>query len=70
MSDQKQIQVKFNGESLGLCPCGREIFADVELGAVAHEKPYCQEFAELEPDKYLAYVRRSRGLPSPHRVKL
>jgi hypothetical protein len=49
-------------ESLGLCPCGRQIYADVRQGAVMHEEPACKKFLELEPDKFLTYVRRSRGL--------
>lgn len=53
-------------EYLGLCPCGRQIYADSKQGAVIHDMPACQNFLELEPDKFLTYVRESRGLPSPH----
>ena len=48
---------------LGACPCGKAIFAIVEVCAVVHEVPYCKKFLELEPDEFLAYVRRSRGIP-------
>ena len=51
-----------NPESLGLCPCGRQIYADVRQGAVVHEQPACEKFIELEPTEFLTYVRRSRGI--------
>jgi hypothetical protein len=54
-----------NPEDLGLCACGRRIYADVKHGAVVHEVPFCKAFLELEPDKFLTYVRRSRGIPDP-----
>jgi len=50
-------------QPLGLCACGKAIFAIVEAGAVVHEVPYCKEFLELEPDEFLTFVRRSRGIP-------
>lgn len=50
-------------ESLGRCPCGKKIWADTQSYAVMHEIPYCQAFLKLEPDKFLTYVRRSRGIP-------
>jgi len=49
-------------EPLGRCVCGKEIFADVRVCAVAHELPYCKAFEDLEPDEFLRYVRRSRGI--------
>jgi hypothetical protein len=52
-------------QSLGLCPCGKEIFAAKQLGAVIHARPECQKFIEMEPDEFLSYVRASRGLPDP-----
>jgi hypothetical protein len=39
------------------------IYADVEQCAVVHEIPWCKQFMELEPDEFLTYVRRSRGIP-------
>ena len=48
---------------LGLCPCGREIYASVSQFAVIHQVPFCKQFEELEPDDFVAYVRRSRGIP-------
>ena len=48
---------------LGLCPCGKAIGASVAFGSVFHAFPPCPKFAELEPDEFLAYVRRSRGIP-------
>lgn len=50
------------GEPLGLCACGKAIYASTEEGAVAHELPPCKEFLELEPVEFLRYVRRSRGI--------
>jgi len=55
----KNIEV----EDLGLCPCGQRIYANVKRGAVAHDLPDCVMFRELEPNEFLAYVRRSRGIP-------
>ncbi len=52
-------------ESLGMCVCGRQIYANVERGAVAHEMPECAAFEVFEPDEFLTYVRRSRGIPDP-----
>lgn len=54
---------KLNVEELGLCACGRRIYADVTKGAVLHELPYCAAFRDLEPVQFLSYVRRSRGIP-------
>jgi hypothetical protein len=51
-----------NPTDLGLCPCGGKIYADTDQCAVIHEIPYCKPFRDLEPDKFLAYVRRSRGI--------
>ena len=51
--------------NLGLCACGAKILADEKECAVAHELPYCKAFKELEPDEFLTYVRRWRGLPDP-----
>jgi hypothetical protein len=50
-------------EDLGLCTCGGRIWADLETCAVMHSVPYCAAFRDLEPDKFLTYVRRSRGIP-------
>lgn len=51
-------------ESLGKCPCGGDIAASSGARpAVAHSIPYCLEFKRLEPTEFLAYVRRSRGIP-------
>jgi hypothetical protein len=48
---------------LGRCVCGRRIYADKEKIAVIHDVPPCQAFLDLDPDKFLTYVRRSRGIP-------
>lgn len=59
------MKKNLNAEDLGLCTCGRRIYADVKQGAVMHDEPACKKFLELEPDQFLTYVRRSRGLPEP-----
>ena len=59
------IRESINAEDLGLCPCGGKIYADTVRCAVAHEDPVCAKFMELEPDEFLRYVRRSRGIPDP-----
>jgi hypothetical protein len=59
-----------NGTNLGLCVCGRRIYADVQQGAVIHDVPVCKMFLELEPDKFLTYVRRSRGIADENQVKI
>jgi len=48
------------------CPCGGEAALCLEPPAVLHRVPWCSEFQRLEPDEYLAWVRRdrSKGLPS------
>ena len=51
-----------NTVNLGLCACGGQIYATTEPPAVIHERPECKQFLELEPDKFLTYVRRSRGI--------
>jgi len=51
-----------NAEDLGLCPCGQPIAVDVKHFAVIHNEPTCKAFRDLEPDKFLTYVRRSRGI--------
>lgn len=56
-----------NPVPLGQCVCGATIFADTEQGAVIHGMPYCKAFEQLEPDEFLSYVRRSRGLPDPNK---
>jgi hypothetical protein len=59
------ISETFNAEDLGRCPCGAKIYADTKRCAVVHEEPVCSPFMELEPDEFLTFVRRSRGLPDP-----
>lgn len=48
---------------LGLCACGGKIAASMNPVAVVHSIPYCKAFEMLEPDEFLTYVRRSRGIP-------
>jgi len=50
-------------EDLGLCVCGRRIYASTQPPAVMHELPCCEKFLELEALEFLTYVRRSRGIP-------
>ena len=54
-----------NWEDLGRCACGAQIHANRKDFAVMHTVPWCQAFQELEPDEFLTYVRRSRGIPDP-----
>jgi len=56
---------KLNPEDMGLCVCGCRIYVDAQQYAVMHEEPACKLFLDLEPDKFLTYVRRSRGIPDP-----
>jgi hypothetical protein len=49
-------------EDLGICPCGRRIYGNRKLFAVIHEAPICDQFRKLEPDEFLKYVRRFRGI--------
>lgn len=57
--------MKFKAKALGRCVCGRQIYASVEQFAVLHHQPACRLFLDLEPVEFLAYVRRSRGIPDP-----
>lgn len=57
--------MKLQVEDLGFCPCGQRIYASVEHGAIAHDLPQCPEFEAMDPDEFLTYVRRSRGIPDP-----
>lgn len=50
-------------KDLGKCPCGAQLYGSVDPPAVAHSMPYCAEFNRMEPDEFLTYVRRSRGIP-------
>lgn len=43
----------------GICPCGKKFFVDSKNYAVIHELPMCDKFRDLEPDKYLRYVRQA-----------
>lgn len=52
-------------QALGRCPCGGEIAWSMDPPSVLHAVPYCAKFLELEPDEFLTYVRRARGLPEP-----
>ena len=61
MKPGKRIE-KLTTQDLGLCPCGRRIYADSKIGAVVHELPYCVQFRDLDPLEFLSYVRRSRGI--------
>lgn len=54
--------MNLNGTPLGLCGCGRHIYADVQKMAVIHELPFCKEFKDLDPKEFLAHVRKARGL--------
>ena len=47
-------------KSLGLCPCGQEVAASKKPAAVEHTQPTCKAFEDMEPDEFLAYVRKSR----------
>lgn len=47
---------------LGYCPCGKQIHASTDPPSVMHGVPWCAAFEALEPDEFLAYVRRSRGI--------
>jgi hypothetical protein len=49
--------------SIGLCKCGRQIYAGKDKVAVVHALPYCKAFVRLDPVEFLRYVRRSRGIP-------
>jgi hypothetical protein len=50
-----------DAEPLGLCPCGKEIFADSARYAVIHELPYCQPFLKQNALEFLRYVRWMRA---------
>lgn len=55
---------------LGKCPCGGEIFATDNPVGVMHTMPYCQAFNTLEPDEYLTYVRRKRGITDEEAIRI
>lgn len=40
------------------CPCGRTVALCIRHGGVFHEKPYCQEYRDMERGPYLDYVSR------------
>jgi len=61
--DPMKLKKLENVEDLGLCVCGRRIYASRSPVAALHDEPACKAFLELEPDKFLTYVRRSRGIP-------
>jgi hypothetical protein len=50
-------------DDLGKCPCGGRIGASAKDVSVVHSVPPCKAFEDLEPDEFLTYVRRSRGIP-------
>lgn len=51
-------------QNLGLCPCGGKIYVSIDPPCVAHEPPTCEKFDDLEPDDFLTYVRKTRGIPA------
>jgi hypothetical protein len=63
MISDRDLNVRLETSSLGLCVCGKPIYAVLYYGAVLHDLPPCAKFIELEPDEFLTYVRRSRGIP-------
>lgn len=54
-------------EHIGICPCGKNIFASRDEPCIAHDAPLCEAFDKMDPDEFVTYVRRSRGLPDPNR---
>lgn len=52
-------------EHLGTCPCGKNIFVSVDDRCVAHDAPLCEAFSKMDPEEFITYVRKSRGLPPP-----
>lgn len=52
-------------ESLGLCPCGKNIYVSEKPRCVGHDYPFCKEFENLDVVAFMTYVRRSRGIPDP-----
>lgn len=47
------------------CLCGSQIYADDNYGLL-HELPVCEPFARMEPDEFVTWLRKQKGLPSPH----
>lgn len=47
---------------VGICACGQPIAVSTKDFAVIHKLPQCEQFKQLEPDEFLAYVRRNRGI--------
>ena len=45
---------------LGLCPCGKKIYANAKSGAVIHETPFCKNFEDLDPLEFIIFVRKYR----------
>lgn len=58
-----------NYKSLGLCVCGKEIFAGSESCEVLHMNPPCNVFLQLGVVEFLTFVRRSRGIPDDFVLK-
>jgi hypothetical protein len=48
-------------EDLGLCPCGRHFYVNMDNSAVAHDVPQCRDFKQMTTDRYLQFVRESRA---------
>jgi hypothetical protein len=55
--------IKIKVIRLGKCVCGKNIYGSISLNGVAHDLPYCNIFIKLEPDKFLTFIRKSRGIP-------
>ena len=41
------------------CPCGLKVYISTAQLAVGHDYPPCAKFMELDPVKFVRYVRRS-----------
>ena len=53
MNENFQVDLEF------ICLCGKKCYVDTPRCAVIHEMPMCKKFRDLEPDKFLRYVRQA-----------
>ncbi len=58
MKNFRQIPLPASFE--GICICGGKFYVFEKPAAVAHSVPQCKAFEDLQPDDFLAYIRREK----------
>lgn len=57
-----------NARLIAICSCGQKVHSFNEQGTfgLIHEEPICEPFERMEPLEFVTWLRKKKGLPSPH----